>query len=484
MKPQVSLAMIVKDEAETLGCCLESIAGLVDEAVVVDTGSADATRDVARRYGAVVHEFAWTDSFAAARNESLRHATGEWVFWLDADEWLDDANRDRLRSLVDRLGDENAVYFMRQASPLRETRSGELSVSQPRLFRNTPPVRWRYRAHEQILPACLERGDRPTATDLVIHHSGYELAEATQRKEGRNRALLLKERAENPADPWVLYQLARLDLGESFESARAALTEVLRLTRPGDPLRRPALALLARGLVLHGETGEAVRLLREGLALFPNDTNLLSEWGLLAAESGDSREAEAAFRNLLSTPADLDELFGPVDLSLRGWQTRHHLAVVCLKQGRAAEAETHGRAAVAENPGCAPAWTALAEALLAQGRWDDFDAVLARIGADGDEDATLLRGRSLVMRGELISARELLAAAAERHPRSVPLRLLLSLACLKAGDDPDTAERVLREILEIDPKHIEARRTLAALLEAFDDADDDDDGEEPGAARA
>src|SRR5207302_2551171 len=99
---------------------------------------------------------------------------------------------------------------------------------------------------------------------------------------------------------------------------------------------RPTLALLARGLVVHGDTGEAVRLLREGLMLFPNDTNLLSEWGLLAAESGDLREAEAAFRKLVSVSADADELLGPVDLSLRGWQTRYHLAVVCLKQGRAA----------------------------------------------------------------------------------------------------------------------------------------------------
>src|SRR5262249_55825806 len=92
-RPRVSLCMIVKDEEANLPACLGSVADLVDEVVVVDTGSADRTREVAARYGAKVYDFAWVDSFAAARNESLRHATGDWVLWLDADGRLDAGNR-------------------------------------------------------------------------------------------------------------------------------------------------------------------------------------------------------------------------------------------------------------------------------------------------------------------------------------------------------------------------------------------------------
>ena len=90
MNPQtharLSLAMIVRDAAEPLADTLESMQGVADEIVIVDTGSTDDTREIARRYGAKVVDFRWVDSFAAARTESLRHATGDWILWLDADE--------------------------------------------------------------------------------------------------------------------------------------------------------------------------------------------------------------------------------------------------------------------------------------------------------------------------------------------------------------------------------------------------------------
>ncbi len=85
---KVSLCMIVKDEETNLAECLAPIASLFHEIIVVDTGSTDGTRECARRAGAKVVDFPWSDSFAAARNESLRHAGGDWIFWLDADEQL------------------------------------------------------------------------------------------------------------------------------------------------------------------------------------------------------------------------------------------------------------------------------------------------------------------------------------------------------------------------------------------------------------
>src|SRR6516164_2873056 len=114
MRLRVSLCMIVKDEAANLPACLGSVADLVDEMIVVDTGSTDDTKTVAERLGANVYDFDWVDHFAAARNESIRHATGDWVFWLDGDERLDDDNRGKLRALFERLCDENAAYAMKQ----------------------------------------------------------------------------------------------------------------------------------------------------------------------------------------------------------------------------------------------------------------------------------------------------------------------------------------------------------------------------------
>jgi hypothetical protein len=81
-----SLTMIVRDEAENLSNCLESVRGIFDEIVVVDTDSVDRTKKIAREFGAKVVDFVWIDDFAAARNEALAHATGDYAFWLDADD--------------------------------------------------------------------------------------------------------------------------------------------------------------------------------------------------------------------------------------------------------------------------------------------------------------------------------------------------------------------------------------------------------------
>src|SRR5438093_160028 len=108
MKPKVSLCLIVKNEESNLPACLATAADLVDEIVVVDTGSTDGTKETAARFGARIFDFPWIDHFAAARNESLRHASGEWIFWLDADDRIDEENRARLRTLFANLPDENA----------------------------------------------------------------------------------------------------------------------------------------------------------------------------------------------------------------------------------------------------------------------------------------------------------------------------------------------------------------------------------------
>ena len=98
MPQRVSFCLIVKNEEERLPKSLASAVDLVHETVVVDTGSTDGTKEVAGRFGAQVYDFPWRDDFAAAMNESIRRATGEWIFWLHADHWVDETNRDRLRS--------------------------------------------------------------------------------------------------------------------------------------------------------------------------------------------------------------------------------------------------------------------------------------------------------------------------------------------------------------------------------------------------
>src|SRR5262249_36848573 len=133
---RVSLCMIVRNEERFLAECLQSVADLVDEIVVIDSGSTDRTKEIAAGFGAKVIDFTWVDNFAAARNESLRHATGNWIPWLDADERLDAANRERLRRLLAEPRSENVGYIMRQSSRLEAGPHAVVHVDQVRLFPN------------------------------------------------------------------------------------------------------------------------------------------------------------------------------------------------------------------------------------------------------------------------------------------------------------------------------------------------------------
>src|SRR5580765_6023272 len=113
MSMSVSLCMIVKNEEANLPSCLAPAADLVQQIVIVDTGSSDRTKEVAAGFGATVADFPWVDDFAAARNAGLPHATGDWIFWLDADDRIDDLNKVKLRALFAGLRDENVAYVMK-----------------------------------------------------------------------------------------------------------------------------------------------------------------------------------------------------------------------------------------------------------------------------------------------------------------------------------------------------------------------------------
>ena len=113
----LGLCMIVKDEAAVLGRCLDSAAGVFDEIIIVDTGSTDATKEIARRYTKDVFDFAWRQDFAAARNFSFAKATADYCMWLDADEVLLPKDAAALRALKETLSGAIGRYFLRTVIP-------------------------------------------------------------------------------------------------------------------------------------------------------------------------------------------------------------------------------------------------------------------------------------------------------------------------------------------------------------------------------
>jgi tetratricopeptide (TPR) repeat protein len=457
--------MIVKNEEARLPTCLRSVNGLVDEIVIVDTGSTDRTREIAAACGARVFDFAWVDSFAAARNESLRHATGDWIFWLDADESLDDDNRRKLRDLFADLKDEKAAYAMKQLSPLSRPGGSVMAVNQVRLFRRCTELRWEYRVHEQILLAVRRAGHELRWTDIVIAHGGYQDATLSRAKLERNVRLLRLQDAERPDDPVTLFNLGwAYQQCDKLEESVRLLQRSLERVPPDYSIRPKLYSLLSRGQHRLGRRAEALAACRAGRGSFPDDVELLFQEGLLLFEEGDHAGAEAALLRLLTLPPA--DTFGSLDASLRGFKARHQLALVYRAQGRLAEAEAQWRQVLEEQPPFEPAWQGLAELFLTAHRWPDLEEAARRLEGlpSGALAAGLFRARGRLTRNEFAAARKELEELVARYPQTLPAWLLLSRALLREGRDWKRAEQALRAVLKLDANNAEAQHNLALLL--------------------
>lgn len=461
----VSLTMIVRDEEANLEACLRPLRELVGEIVVVDTGSTDRTKEVAMRLGARVFDFPWVDDFAAARNEALRHATQPWIFWMDADDRLDAEGVSRLKALFAQLRDENAAYVLKCVCVPDAPGGAATVVDHVRLFRNDPRVRWRYRVHEQILPALRAAGADVRWGDVRVHHVGYVDPALRARKRERDTRLLRAELAANPDDPFALFNLGAV-LHERGEWAEAVgvLERSLHLSHPRDSIVRKTYALIAQCLSRLGNRERAVATCQTGRVHYPNDAELLFLEANLHKESGDLAVAEELYRRLL-TGRD-DPHFASVDTGLRRYKGRHNLALVCLEQGRRAEAVELLQAAVTEAPAFLPSWYALGDLAVRFGNWIECERIAERVrqlGPDGEIEAERLTAESCAGRGEVPSALQGLELALGKHPQALPLRLIECRLRMRDGSDLVAAERAVRAVLTLAPDHPVARRDLEML---------------------
>lgn len=250
MSPPVSIAatLIVRNEARCLARCLESVAPWVDKMVVLDTGSTDDTVAIAQAAGAEVHHLPWPDSFSIARNHVLDLADSDWALMLDADEWLV-AGGEALRQWCDgpaRLG-RVCIHNLHD--------DGE-TATRSWITRLIPRgARYEGRVHEQVA-SPLPRLPLP----VHVAHDGY-LAVQIAPKQTRNHALLLRDLAEQPDDPYLHYQIARdARMRDDLDAACIHFARALALTPAEANWRHELVVTAITVLTKAGRLDEALAL--------------------------------------------------------------------------------------------------------------------------------------------------------------------------------------------------------------------------------
>ncbi|HTV41925.1 MAG TPA: glycosyltransferase [Candidatus Sulfotelmatobacter sp.] len=193
--PKLSLAMIVKNEALCLARCLKSIAPVVDEIVIVDTGSTDGTVEIANQFDAKISHFSWVDDFSAARNFSLDQTTGNWILVLDADEFAGEKLGQQIREFIQ---GKPAIGRLKIVSDFR--RNGNVLRSQSFVSRLFPRgARFQGRIHEQVASSLPRKN-----LGAELYHDGY----LNSQKSDRNIKLLSAQLEQDPANAYLQYQLA------------------------------------------------------------------------------------------------------------------------------------------------------------------------------------------------------------------------------------------------------------------------------------
>jgi tetratricopeptide (TPR) repeat protein len=378
-RPTLSVCMIVRDEEKVLARCLRSVVGVSEELIVVDTGSRDNTVSIAKGLGARVFRFAWCDDFAAARNESLKHATGDWILQIDADEALLSDSISPLRKtmsdpwcLLCNITIDNGPRY-----PDRFFKPG-------RLFRNHPEILYSRPYHETVrssvrkLRRCEPGWQIVDEPKIVVRHYGWDECEMKERgKFARELRILESYLKGTPEDHRMATRLAEVYIcvGRWDDAIRTC-----KRTLAVSPFYPPAHHALGAAYLEKGMLEEAIASLKQAIDLDPDfglahyrlgcaycskgmfdegiskldealakEPNLaLAHYWLGAAYSnkGMFDEAIVAFKQALAIDPDVD------DMLLYNLAKAHtNRGVAYHRKGMLDEAIDAYRQAVAVNPG-------------------------------------------------------------------------------------------------------------------------------------
>jgi glycosyltransferase involved in cell wall biosynthesis/Tfp pilus assembly protein PilF len=465
---RLTLCMIVCDEESRLAECLDSARDAVDEIVVIDTGSSDKTVEIAQRYGAKMGYFEWCDDFSAARNESLKLATGDWILWLDADDRLPAEYVQTIRQLI--AGPRDRGYFF----VLDDQGYESVSCLQMRLFPNIPGVNFEMPIHEQVTPSLAKLGIEMVPTPVRVVHTGYTTPEVVSAKKDRYLGIMEGWLQDHPEDYIVRSHMALTyhttgRLEEAAEQYRMIVEESTCRQDRNFVILTTALLFLGRSWQKLGDLDVALDWLRQAEQVDRN--YVLTQYSLaeVLLEQGQAEEAVQYAQGLLTR--DQQQLtFFPIDQRELHYSTLHVLGRAQGILGQvAAAADSLRQASKVPVARRSEALGQLSEIYKAAG---DRDAAMLAL-ADALEidpqsprhlfNVGMLHLETSCYDDARLCFEQVLAIVGERRT-DARIRALLNLGFIaKTQGDVNAAEARYNEVLQLDPDHADARANLGHL---------------------
>ncbi|MCM1174422.1 MAG: glycosyltransferase family 2 protein [Blautia sp.] len=334
----ISLCMIVKNEEKLLARCLDSVADIMDEIIIVDTGSADRTKEIAARYTDKIYDFVWINDFAAARNFAFSMASMEYIYSADADEVLDEENRELFLRLKENLLPEIDIVQMYYANQLDFGTIYNFDKElRPKLFKRVRSFVWKEPIHEQVIldPVIYD-------SDVVIlhlpdgSHKNRDLAAFVRITAAGGR---LSKRLHNIYARELFISGEEQDFltASSFFEASCADTE-----RSLDEIKEAA-CVVARAARIGRDTE---KFFKYALKVIASDgcSEICCELGAYFLERRDLEEAIVWFYNAVYETESILNIHSSGDIPLRGLSECYRLA------GNEEQAEAYGKLA-AESAG-------------------------------------------------------------------------------------------------------------------------------------
>jgi glycosyltransferase involved in cell wall biosynthesis len=343
---KLTVCMIARNESARLADAIGSVRSVADEIVVTDTGSTDDTVALAARLGAKVSHFAWIDDFAAARNECTRHASGEWILWLDADERLKPGCEGEVRAA---MANPRAIAYqvIREDFFALDRPDWFSEMHQLRLVRRDLPARFVGVIHEHLVPdpsvIARRTGTQVLVSNIRFQHWGY-VAERLPEKTARAATLCAKELLLRPGQLYYLVELSRALFELKSPQAPAVVAEAAALMMQSRDSPRPP-TLIASSLIeqLFAFPNQKLVPVDELIALthrwFPRNAPLIWAVARTHALRCEWPQAERQLRHLLQMlDSGTHDRYMSFDPRITE-DARFNLGVALVRQAKLDEAE-------------------------------------------------------------------------------------------------------------------------------------------------